>query len=233
MLRGVTSSAQIQANKPKTEGKGYILAIGIDNYQHCPKLQNAVRDVQNITRVLTHRYQFDSTNLTLLTNEQATHSTILEKLRRLQECVTSSDTVIIYFFGHGTYEDAINEGYWIPVEGDVARPHTLISNSTIVKRVQAIQSRHTLLIVDSCFAGSFFFTTRIAGIRERLAEVPSRWAFTSGRNKVVADDSPFAQGLTGYLNYNTQPQLWLTELSPKIIEQVGANSEQIPQCEPL
>jgi len=114
MLRGVTSSAQIQANKPKTEGKGYILAIGIDNYQHCPKLQNAVRDVQNITRVLTHRYQFDSTNLTLLTNEQATHSTILEKLRRLQECVTSSDTVIIYFFGHGTYEDAINEGYWIP-----------------------------------------------------------------------------------------------------------------------
>ncbi len=48
-------------NKPL--GKNYLLVIGIDEYAHCPRLYNAVKDAQDIVKILVERFQFESATI--------------------------------------------------------------------------------------------------------------------------------------------------------------------------
>ena len=49
--------------------KAHFLGIGIDAYQHFPKLSNAVKDVKDIAGILQEQYQFDPDNMVLLLDE--------------------------------------------------------------------------------------------------------------------------------------------------------------------
>lgn len=44
-------------------GKNYLLAIGIDQYQHVGKLSNAVRDARMVSELLEERYGFEDRQL--------------------------------------------------------------------------------------------------------------------------------------------------------------------------
>jgi hypothetical protein len=94
------------------------------------------------------------------------------------------DNLLIFYAGHGFWDDKGKVGYWFP--SDASRNNTVnwFRNSTLRDFIGSIQTRHTILIADSCFSGAIF-KTRIAfsdapqGI-EKLYELPSRKAMTSG-----------------------------------------------------
>lgn len=220
------------------KGKSILLAIGIDHYQNIGNLHNAVRDVDYLIEVLTRRYQFEKKSVTRIINEEATLGNISREFYRLVKEARPEDEVLVYFSGHGAYDQDIKRGYWIPYDGKLGETHTLFSNGTLVDFVSSIGSRHVMLIVDSCFSGAFFGGVRKFTLPERLASIPSRWVLTSGRNEVVSDgapgeNSPFAESLIYHLNANKNGNFRITELFPRIIEQVGTNTGQLPQCEPI
>ncbi|MCB0552713.1 MAG: caspase family protein [Phaeodactylibacter sp.] len=215
-----------------------LLAIGVDRYQHISGLHNAVRDVDYLIEVLNCRYQFDKKWTIKLVNEAATLGNISQKFHHLVEEAKAEDEVLIYFSGHGSFNRAIDRGYWIPYDGKPDETHTLFSNGALVDFIASIQAKHVVLMVDSCFSGAFFGGVRKFDLPERLGSIPSRWVLTSGRNEVVSDgapgqNSPFAESLIFHLNANEETSFRITELFPRIIEQVGANTEQLPQCEPI
>lgn len=219
------------------KGKNYLYAIAIDEYEHCPKLYNAVKDANDLVQVLSEQYYFEEANIITLFNEQATESNIIHNFRDIARSLTPQDNLVIFFSGHGEFDEVFKEGYWVPVGAKRGALEDYVPNSKIRTILNAISSHHTFLISDSCFSGTLFAGQSKDVAAQRLERDPSRWGLTAGRNEIVDDgkpgsNSPFADSLIYHLKTNDKP-LGVMELCQKVIEEVVANAQQTPRGEPL
>ena len=215
-------------------GKNYLITIGINNYSFWSRLHNATKDCKDLSQVLKEEYHFDDMFSINLTDRNATRENILEAFESLQDKVTPNDNLLIYYAGHGYYDDNSDRGYWVPVDARQNKIVDYIRNSTIHDYLSSINSHNTLLIVDACYAGSLFGRTR--GVLNE--ESPSRWAFTSGDIEKVWDgqpgeNSPFAKYLISYLRQNNKKKLHASELINNVKAAVMRNTNQTPQGDPL
>ncbi|MCB0634494.1 MAG: caspase family protein [Lewinella sp.] len=211
-------------------GKNYFLGIGIDDYLHWDHLNNAVKDVNDFISVLTTQYQFESAEIHTLFNNQATEGNIYNKIRELKRVIHPEDNLIVYYSGHGHYDEEFEEGYWIPVDAQSGSEDRYISNANIIKRINAIDTHHTLMIVDSCFSGTLVVKKRSGLTDERFK---SRRILASGRQETVADgqageNSPFAAGIITYLKKNTEKAINTTVLVQYVKDYVETRSRQTP-----
>ena len=222
-------------NSPK--GKNYLLAIGIDQYAHCPKLHNAAKDARDMVAVLKKRFQFEEEQIIELYDEKATKRSIYDSLDNLASKITDTDNFLLYFSGHGEFHKRFKLGYWVPVEAEKEAFDQYIPNSEIRNILSAIKSHHTFLMIDSCFSGALFAKGSSRNIPLRKERDPSRWGLTAGRNEIVTDgekgtNSPFAKSLLYQLEQTDHP-IGVAELCDKVLEVVSANANQTPRGEPL
>lgn len=229
MERGIDLSNSPQDYDPR-QGANYLLAIGIDKYRHWTPLDNAVRDAKGLIQVLTRQYQFDEEHVVALFDEQATEANIYAAIRDLKRRITPQDNLVVYYSGHGHYDEDFDEGHWIPVDARTDAEDRFISNSNVIKRINAIDAHHLLLIIDSCFSGSLVVKKRNASIDEHFR---SRRIVSSGRLETVSDgapgqNSPFAGGLITYLKRNTQRAVNTTALVQYVKEFVAGKARQSP-----
>ena len=215
----------------------YILAIAIDRYEFCPKLNNAVYDVEAFIKLLIERYDVNESNINFLKDSEATKRKIEQAFHQLIKLITPQDNLIIYFSGHGHFDNR-SGGYWIPVEANNGEDHLVdyLPNNTVKNFIDKINSFHTFLIVDSCFSGTFF-EGNSKSIENRLDTEQSRWALTSGRNEIVSDGvpgkhSPFANALLNVLRKANQ-DLIIPNLCYSVVEKVASNANQVPKTNPL
>lgn len=234
-----------EPERPVNSGINYLLAIGIDAYKNCPVLSNAVKDASDLATVLEKKYGFLPENMSVITNEAATEHRIFSEFRNLIQQVKPDDNVLIFFSGHGHYDEDFKQGYWIPVD---ARPGAIgdyIPNSEISTTIRAIPSRHTLMIADACFSGSLFGESRAVFSKEtpsiyhqKVGAIPSRWGLASGRNEIVADgapgeNSPFSENLIYFLESYIDTPFTVSELVQYVKTATANNSEQTPIGSPL
>ncbi len=215
----------------------YLLAIGIDDYVHVPKLYNCKKDIDDLVAVLTQKYHFEKKNIKTLFNENATKGKIYKAFRQMAQKITHQDNLIIYFSGHGEFDNVFNQGYWIPVNAQEGEHDQYIPNSEIKTILSAIKSHHTFLISDSCFSGALFAKGLGKNVSRRYEKDPSRWGLTAGRNEIVSDgqpgdNSPFAESLL-YRLKNSNTAIGVAQLCAHVTEYVQANSNQTPIGEPL
>ena len=213
-----------------SKGKNHLLVVGIDNYQHWSALHNAVRDAKAFAKVLCQQYQFEPADVVELFNEEASEGGIYRALRELKRGMGPHDSLIVYYSGHGYYDQDFDEGYWVPQDAGRDAEETYISNANILKRINALEGQHILMIVDSCFSGSLLTSTRNASVDEHF---PSRRVICSGRLEVVSDGapgrhSPFAELLIGRLRDNAAPALNTTALVQYVKEHIPKLSQQAP-----
>lgn len=232
-LRQIGSDPLDELPRPALLGTAHLLIIGIDAYAACPPLQNAVRDAQAMADVLTQHYQFEAAQVTKLLDRNATRSNIHAALRRYAQTLGETDSLLIYYAGHGSYDKVFDRGYWVPVEGRSDDPSSFFSSDDIVTALRSIKTLHTLVISDSCFSGSLFVRDVSPSIEQRLESIPSRWMMTSGRNEVVPDDGPFAKTMIKYLKNNALPELRFTQVFKNIETAIIRNSWQLPRFQPL
>lgn len=191
------------------KGITHFLGIGINVYDDCPKLHNAVKDVQDVVALLQEKYGFDPAYTCTLYDKQATSKRILDEFKRLVRDVKPTDNVVIYFSGHGEFDDTLGLGYWIPVEAKQHEEQQYISNSMIQTVLNKINSYHTFLVNDSCYSGSLFLDGKSKFTSDSY-DFPSRWGLTSGRNTIVSDgkagtNSPFAKAILDTLRHIDKP----------------------------
>lgn len=227
MERGIGASKKA---KHKSNTRNFLFAIGIDNYHHWPKLNNAVKDIHDIAQVLIQQYQFNEDHVYLITNEEATEANIYRKIRELKREIQEEDNLLFLYSGHGHYDNEFDEGYWVPIDANRDTEDRYISNSNIIKRVNALQTHHTLLIVDSCFSGTLVVQKRAGMVDEAFK---SRRILTSGRQETVADgppgeNSPFASGIITYLKKNTEKAINTTSLVQYVKNYVHGKAKQTP-----
>jgi hypothetical protein len=221
------------ADRINGESKYYGLLIGIDNYgdPDIPDLSNPVRDAEKLRRTLTRNFTFDEENVKVLRDPR--RSDIIDELDKLRRKVTQEDNLLIFYAGHGYWDADGSIGYWLPSDATRASTADWFPNSTLVDYIQAIHSKHTLLITDACFAGSIFKARSVSMDKEIVYETiydsPSRKAMTSGALTEVPDESAFVKYLIQRLDENQETYLSSQELFSSFLNAVISNSRVLPQ----
>ena len=158
--RGVTA-VETESLQDGT-GRFVVVVIGIDAYQHWPKLDNAVQDALGTESVLTEKFGFDAPIPPLL-NEEATKAQIEHLVEdRLRSVLREDDNLVLLFAGHGhTRVDRVGEidhetGYLVPVGaqfGAGERWSQYIEIDAFLKEISTLPARHILVVLDSCHSG--------------------------------------------------------------------------------
>jgi hypothetical protein len=219
------------ADKITKESKYYGLIIGINKYEdsNLPDLDNPISDAEKLHKTLLEKYSFS--DVMLLRNPK--RNDIVYALDNLAQEVTPNDNVLIFYAGHGYWDAKANVGYWLPSDAYLSTTANWFRNSTLVDYLKTIDSKHTLLITDACFAGSIFQTRSGFPNQDRafeaLYELPSRKAMTSGTLTEVPDRSSFTRFLLNRLNENQDTYLSSEQLFSSFRIAVINNSDAIPQ----
>lgn len=223
-------------------GASYFLGIGIDQYAHFKDLKNAKKDVVDIAQLLVTHYDIKEDAMFTFYNEEATCGRIMEALEALRSHLKPADKLIIYFSGHG-HLDRWKKGYWVPTDGDTNKASSLLSNSQLKDYLETIAARHILVISDSCYSGSLFYTGGQRGgtptLDDKLEARKSRWALCSGHQdeKVLdgqaGENSPFARAVLEYLRSNEAPKFRVSSLVEYVLEITGSNYEQTAEGNPV
>jgi len=221
-------------NKLK-ERKYFALLIGIDIYDdpNINPLINPVNDTKLLAKTLIENYTFDEGNVIRL--ENPTRGEIIEKFDYLANNIQETDNLLIFYAGHGQWEEKFDQGYWLPSDAQRDSKIAWFSNSTIVTYIRGINSKHTLLISDACFSGGIFRTRKAFSTPSKailgLYKLPSRKAMTSGAMTTVPDKSVFIEYLLKRLTQNTEMLISAQELFSSFRSAVINNSfnGQVPQ----
>ncbi len=226
-------ASSVQGAETGSDGKYYALIIGINNYKSAdiPSLDNPIKDAGSLYDVLSAKYSFEKENIYFLKNP--TLNEIITTLDGLVGKITANDNLLIFYAGHGYWDEKGKVGYWFPSDATKNSTVNWFRNSTLRDFIGSIQSKHTLLIADACFSGAIFktrsgFSEAPQGVQQ-LYDLPSRKAMTSGVLQVVPDESTFMKYLVDRLNNNKEKFLPSELLFSNLKTAVMNNSPNVPQ----
>jgi len=231
-----------QPSAPRSEKK-VALIIGNDAYQYVTPLKTAANDARSVQAMLQGRYGFETT---LLIN--ATRSQIVSALNAYRRDLGADSSLLIYYAGHGYYDQKVDKAYWWPVDAQNNDNTNWISASDITGNIKGTASRHVLIVSDSCYSGTLRGVTvpqNLNGLNsdrartlQRLEQRPSRELMASGGNEPVSDSgadghSVFAGAFLRALERMPAAQFAAHELFDEVRTFVAGNSAQLPQFDPL
>ena len=217
-------------------GQYYALIIANNDYinQGFQDLDTPFNDANEIEQLLNKKYNFKTKIL-----YNATEESILENIYSYRQKLKANDNFLIYYAGHGYLDESNNVGYWQPVDAEINKSWTWISNQTISDELKAMKAKHILVIADSCYSGTFIYRStfgektpkdeeNIKIFYEKKNNKKARLALTSGDYQPVPDSldgthSPFAKALITVLGQNSEILL-SSELYQMIEKQLALDS---------
>ena len=226
----------------------WALVIGIDKYQNIPGLDYAVRDAQSIQNVMINSLDFSKDNITILKNEEATKSRIIQEFSNITKKAEVNDRVLIFFAGHGETEDLPGGGeigYLLPVDGDRS---DLYVSAIEMNELQTLslrsKAKHILYLVDACYGG--ISTVGARGLSsqmtpnylEKITKYKSRQVISAGgRDEQVIEKSEWGHSaftknlLSGLREWNADSDddgfITADELGTYLRRQVPIDSENL------
>ncbi len=147
LLMAVCVSAQV-------ERKTWVLAIGISKYPRLPggqQLQFADRDAEDFAQD-AKRYGAGAANIRLLTAQEATVAAIKSAIGNwIARSSTENDDVVIFFSGHGLFEQQYGESYLLAYDSDANDPFaTAISVSELANALtRRVRARRIVILADA------------------------------------------------------------------------------------
>ncbi len=217
----------------------YALIIGVSDYQNndisLTDLQYPVADAEKIKSTLLQNYVFDEEHTLLISNPS--RSDIINAFEVLAVSMSERDNLLIFYAGHGVWDDKLKIGYWLPSDANSKSKVNWISNSTVRDYISGLPAKHTLLISDACFSGSIFSTREVlantSGLDDygfsRVYKLSSRNAMTSGTLESVPDQSEFTKYLIKRLEENEKEYFTARQLFHDVETAVINNTNNIPQ----
>ncbi len=222
-------------NAVRQQSKNWALVVGINDYQSpdINDLSNPLSDANSLASVLLEKYNFTREEMIFL--ENPTREGIIRAFDYLATVIRPVDNLIIFYAGHGLWDEKLGKGYWIPSDATLENRANWFSNSDLRDYISGIKSHHTLLITDACFSGGIFKTreafNQVSPATYEMYKLPSRKAMTSGAMTTVPDKSVFIEYLLKRLTDNTEPFLSSEQLfsSFKIAVINNSPTKQVPQ----
>ena len=237
-----TRYAVLIANQDYAEGSGLA------------RLVTPVGDARALAEVLTKRYGFTTTAKTPegedidLFLQNATRIEIETALYQISRIAGAKDSVLIFYAGHGIYEQATQGAFWLPIDARAGLPFSWLPAAAISDAILRIEAGNVLVISDSCYSGALLrgetaSVTVDKGDRmralQRLADRRSRIVITSGGNEPVLDSggdghSVFARALLTGLEQMEEDAFTARELFDQyLLPMVVGQAAQEPQYRPI
>ena len=147
--------AEGQTEQPKL----HLLVVGADSYD--PSIgpltyakSDAQTILQEVERALPDLYA--SMTPEPLYNDDVTREGVLAAMERIAQRSKPEDAVLIYFAGHGVQTD---DGVYRYVTPEVTTREELLTRSidqdAIIQGLSGVQAQNVLLMLDTCYSGSF------------------------------------------------------------------------------
>ena len=194
-------------------------------------LDGTKKDAIKLANILTKKYNFDSLNVKIISN--SSRKEILAAFDEKRKQLTIDDNLLIFYAGHGYWENELKMGYWLPSDAEINNKANWIANTDISTYISAFRCKHVLLISDACFSGGIFKTRGLINQNgnaiQRLIELKSRKAITSGNLKEVPDESILMKTLLKELEVNKKKFLSTDQLFSSIRPVILNNSTTEPQ----
>jgi hypothetical protein len=210
----------------------YALLIAVEEYSDpaIASLSEPLKDANKLKEVLKSKYTFEDKDITILKNP--TFEDLNVAFEDLSKKIEPTDFLLIFYAGHGYFDEKTNIGYWLPSDAQEKNRAKWFRNSALVENIGAINSKHTLLIADACFSGGIFktrepFNNANADIANLLKR-PSRKAMTSGSLTTVPDKSVFMKYLIKTLEENNNIYLPSDDLFEDVRISMKSNSNTRP-----
>ena len=145
-----------------SQGEKYALIMGNQDYvnESFKDLDTPHRDADAIGKVLRDRFGFKTSiqsptgsviDLTLL---DATQRQIQSTMRLLRNRLREDSTLLVYYAGHGVYQEDINRAYWLPVDAEPDADYTWIKATDLTDTLKQFLARNILVVADSCYSGA-------------------------------------------------------------------------------
>lgn len=228
----VTIAPSLTTEKPRY----FAILFGVNDYQfNDDKITDLDQPIDNINALyhsLTTKYQFDASNTLLVPNPS--RADIINTMEMLSEIITEKDNLLLFYAGHGIYDEKLSIGYWLPSDAKSYTKTNWLSNSVVRDYVAGLSAKHILLISDACFSGSIFKTRAMStGLDltavSKLYKQNSRKAMTSGSLNTVPDKSVFMKYLIEGLDDNDAQFISARQLFNLIEPSVLNNTHNTPQ----
>lgn len=175
ILRGGKVINQQLKREARLNGRNYALLIGTDNYkgEGWQKLSNPVYDATSLGEVLSKDYGFE---VQLLKNP--VRDSVYYSLRSYYQKLQPDDHLIVYFAGHGDFDDLfLDDGFIVcndshTLSTDPVR-NSYIPFSKLKKMINKIPAKQTLLLLDVCHGGVFDEDILGGKTRDNILEKPN------------------------------------------------------------
>ena len=240
--RGVSPEQDTKAQvASELSGHYFALVIGINNYQHLPKLGTAVQDAQALASILHDQYGFQTTTLVDATRDQITKA-----LNEYRHDLDENASLLIYYAGHGMYDKDADKAFWLPVDAERDDNSHWIMADDITTEVKVISARHILIISDSCYSGGMtrevapsFTQDERNRFLEKMVLGKSRTLMSSGALEPVSDGgggghSVFTGALIKALTTSSDSVFSAGGLFDQYVQvSVAGRSDQTPQYIPI
>ena len=203
-----------------------------------PSLRFPIKEADSLRAVITREYTFDPKNVQVVKNP--TREAILDSLEAVARRLGPEDNLLVVYSGHGGFDEAGREGYWLAADAANARKSTWIPNESIRTWLRTLKARSVLLITDACFSGSLNRSNddrvvlpadnqrAIAGAL-MYARRSSRQAMTAGTAKeTVPQVSIFSMEIIAALKARRAPVFMAQQLAGEINPRVASVAHTTP-----
>lgn len=195
------------------KGKDYLLVMGIDKYKNWPVLSNPAADAKAFKEVMVDNYGYKNENVIELFNENATRKNIYTQLKKLVDNLTENDRLLVYYAGHGFYDEKLELGYWIPVNAESEEYDEFLNNLDIARYIQKMKAKNIFVIADACYSGSLVRDMQ----KENSKDYRSRIILCAGKLQPVSDGkpgnhSPFATQVLQFFKTSTNKTVLASDL---------------------
>ena len=183
--------------------RDYAILFGTDEYQYWDNLINPVNDTKTIAQELKNVYGFETDVVLNPTTEE-----VWTKLREYaMRSYMENDQLFIFFAGHGQFDEVFGEGYIVCTDSKLndQSKNSYISHVRLRNIINNIPCKHTFLVIDACFGGTFDPLIARADVRgtdalygeiskgefiKRKLQFRTRKYLTSGGKTYVPDGRP-------------------------------------------
>jgi hypothetical protein len=151
--RSILVGQDALANAVAIDRKDYALFFATDQYDNWTDLVNPIEDAHSIGDVLKKKYGFE---VEIVENPNI-EEVFIKLADYSQRKFKPQDQVMIFFAGHGYFDDTFGEGFVVAknsLENDKAKT-TYISHNRLRGVINNIGSEHIFLAMDVCFGGTF------------------------------------------------------------------------------
>jgi Caspase domain len=239
----IVNKSSIYGSQSPDSSNYHLLVISIQNYvdKDWVSLKWPIEDGSRLKNVLNRKYSFKESNTTVLLDP--TRTQMFAVLQKYAKTLTKNDNLLIFYAGHGYYDQDMNMGYWIPSDGNDDNQANWFANDELKRIVKVINTQHTLVIADACFAGTLT-RGKSGGAVDWEAVLPdnmlrsryglrSRKVMTSGSLEQVPDKSDFINSLVNILEESTLKYLTAEQLFDRLKKSISVQTplfSVIPDC---